>query len=166
MTVKLATNMKSTDILNKTLGWLYSGEQNTAEGTWDIFGFLNLLSIKNKGDLIGLELAERGYLHSYEHFENRSFHNPANVPGSYQAVPQHVHAFTQVILHTLNCDSLKFHDMSEIPGLENKSWDQLSEFAHYLLKQGWIEVKNKDNKLYIKLTIQGNLYLRSHDTAA
>lgn len=160
------TIMNTTEILNKTLAWLYYKEQELPGNMWDISSFLKTMGLKTQSHSIGLALAEHGYLSSYYRYENRAFNATINMNGIKQVAPQQVHALTQVILNTLNSEPNKYHDLSEIPGLDNMVWTQLSEFAKYLLKQGWIEAKAKDDKLYIKLTLQGGLYLRSHDTAA
>lgn len=159
--------MNTIEILNKTLSWLYYKEQETPGSMWDISTFLNTLGLKTESQLIGLELAERGYLRTYYRYETRnSFNASINMSGIQQVAPREVHMLTQVILNTLNSSPDIFHDLSEIPGLESKDWTQLSDFAKYLLKQGWVEAKARDERLFVKLTIKGRLYLRSHDTAA
>ncbi|MDB5263480.1 MAG: hypothetical protein JWQ14_2763 [Adhaeribacter sp.] len=76
--------------------------------------------------------------------------------------PQELYILTQVILHTLNTEPERFHNMSEIPGLESWRWNQLGEIARYLLKQGWIEVKPKTDGFLIKLTISGKVFVCNH----
>ena len=155
------------EILNKTLAWLYNKEQETPGSMWDISSFLNTLGLKTESQLIGLQLAERGYLRTYYRYETRNSFNAAiNMSGIQQIAPHDVHMLTQIILNTLNSAPEKYHDLSDIPGLESKEWSQLSEFAKYLLKNGWIEAKALNEKLYVKLTLNGKLYLRSQETQA
>lgn len=155
------------DILNTTLAWLYNKEQEVPESMWDITSFLNTLGLKTESQLMGLELAERGYLRTYTRYENRNSFNAAiNMSGIQQITPHDVHMLTQVILNTLNSAPDKFHDLSDIPGLEDKAWSQLSEFAKYLIMNGWIEAKALNEKLFVKLTLNGNLYLRTQETQA
>ena len=85
---------------------------------------------------------------------------------SQMVTPDEVETLTQIILHTLNSNPDRFHDMAEIPGLESKECMQRMELARYLLKMGLVEATSKDAKLSIKLTIKGSMYLRSHDSAA
>ncbi|WP_026463211.1 hypothetical protein [Adhaeribacter aquaticus] len=159
--------MNTSEILNQTLAWLYYKDQESPGSMWDISSFLNTLGLKTESQLIGLELAERGYLRTYFRYETRNSFNAAiNMSGIQQVAPKEVHALTQVILNTLNSEPEKYHDLSEIPGLESKEWAQLAEFARYLLKQGWIEANSREEKLFVKLTIKGSIYLRNQDTIA
>ena len=73
--------------------------------------------------------------------------------------PQELYILTQIILNTLNTESDQFHDMSELPGLENHDPNQLSQVAGYLLKQGWVEVKAIETILLIKLTMPGKMFV-------
>jgi hypothetical protein len=80
-----------------------------------------------------------------------------------KVVPQEIYTLTQVILNTLNSEPNRFHDMGNLPGLENRDWHQLGQIARYLLKQRWIEVKVTRNGFLIKLTIQGKVLVCNHD---
>jgi len=80
-----------------------------------------------------------------------------------QVAPEEVYILTQVILNTLNIDPDRFHNMFEIPGLETEGWEQLAKVAHYLIKEGWIEPKAVEEKLLVKLTMEGKIYLRNNN---
>jgi hypothetical protein len=159
--------MNTSEILNKTLAWLYIKEQETPGNMWDITGYLDSIGEQHQSDAIGLELAERGYLRTYYRYESQNSFNAAiNTIGMQQVAPEEVFTLTQIVLNMLNCEPDKFHDISELPGLESKEWLQLVEFTRYLLKQGWIEAKVLNDKLLIKLTIEGRLYLRNYEFIA
>jgi len=159
--------MITSEILNKTLTWLYVKEQETPGNMWDITGYLDSIGEQHQSDAIGLELAERGFLRTYYRYETKNSFNAAiNITGMQQVAPEEVFTLTQIVLNTLNCEYDKFHDMAELPGLENKEWSQLIEFARYLIKQSWIEAKVISDKLLVKLTIEGRLYLRNYELAA
>ena len=159
--------MNTSEILNKTLAWLYIKEQEVPGNLWDITGYLDSIGEQHQSDVIGLELAERGYLRTYYRYENQNSFNAAiNTIGMQQVAPEEVFTLTQIVLNMLNCEPLKFHDISELPGLESKEWLQLVEFTRYLLKQGWIEAKVLNDKLLIKLTIEGRLYLKNYEFIA
>jgi hypothetical protein len=158
--------MKSIETLDKTLAWAYFKDQEKPGSTWDIAGFLHTLGLKSQAKLLGSELADQGYQRIDWHTSKRNYHTSLNITGKKNPFPGEVNALTQVILHTLNSDPKKFHDMSEIPGLESKPWTHLSQITHYLLRQGWIEASAKDDKLYVKLTFKGSIYLRSLDLTA
>ena len=163
---EIRTAMKSIETLDKTLAWSYFKDQEKPGSTWDIAGFLHTLGLKSQAQLLGSELADQGYQQIDWYAGKKNFHGSLNIAGKKSKTPEEVNALTQVILHTLNSDPNKFHDMSQIPGLESKAWTHLSEITHYLLKQGWIEASAKDDKLYVKLTFKGSIYLRSLDLNA
>jgi len=158
MLVKNSINMNSTDILDKTLAWLYSKEQ-------DAFFSSRILSYFLQPALP--EWSYGGYLYNYNQEGEGSTLPITRSYSDQQAVtPREVEDLTQIILHTLNSDPDRFHDMAEIPGLEAQECIQRMELARYLLKQGLIEAASKETQLSIKLTIKGSMYLRSHDSAA
>lgn len=158
--------MKSIETLDKTLAWAYFKDQEKPGSTWDIAGFLHTLGVNSQAQLLGSELADQGYQRIDWHANKRNYRASLGIAGKKKPFPGEVDALTQVILHTLNSDPKKFHDMSEIPGLESKAWTHLSQITHYLLRQGWVEASAKDDKLYVKLTIKGSIYLRSLDLTA
>jgi hypothetical protein len=158
--------MKSIETLDKTLAWAYFKDQEKPGSTWDIAGFLHTLGLKSQAQLLGSELTDQGYQRIDWHGNKKHDRASLSIAGKKNRFPGEMNALTQVILHTLNSDPKKFHDMSEIPGLENKAWTHLSQITHYLLKQGWVEAKAKDDKLYVKLTFKGSIYLRSLDLTA
>jgi hypothetical protein len=158
--------MKSIETLDKTLAWSYFKDQEKPGSTWDIAGFLHTLGLKSQAQLLGSELADQGYQRIDWHANKKNYHASLSIAGKKNPFPGEVNALTQVILHTLNSDPKKFHDMSEIPGLESKAWTHLSQITHYLLRQGWVEASAKDDKIYVKLTFKGSIYLRSLDLTA
>lgn len=158
--------MKSIETLDKTLAWSYIKDQEKPGSTWNIAGFLHTLGLKSQAKLLGSELADQGYHHIDRYASEKTYSTSLNNSGKKSRSPEEVNTLTQVILHTLNSDPKKFHDMSEIPGLESKAWTQLSEITHYLLKQGWVEASAKDNKIFVRLTFKGSIYLRSLDLTA
>lgn len=158
--------MKSIETLDKTLAWAYFKDQEKPGSTWDIAGFLHTLGLKSQAQLLGSELADQGYQQIDWNATKKPYSAAGFMTGKKAGFPQEVNTLTQVILHTLNSDPKRFHDMSEIPGLEAKAWTHLSEITHYLLKQGWVEASAKDDKLYVKLTFKGSIYLRSLDLTA
>jgi hypothetical protein len=158
--------MKSTETLDKTLAWSYFKDQEKPGSTWDIAGFLHTLGRQSQAQLLGSELADQGYQRIDWYRNKKNYAATLGIGGKKNRTSAKVNALTQVILHTLNSDPKKFHDMSEIPGLESKAWTNLSEITHYLLKQGWVEASAKDDKLFVKLTFKGSIYLRSLDLTA
>ncbi|MDB5263210.1 MAG: hypothetical protein JWQ14_2493 [Adhaeribacter sp.] len=159
--------MNTSEILNKTLAWLYINEQEKPGHLWDISGYLDSMGEQHQSDVIGLELAERGYLRTYYRYEVQNTFNAAiNTWGIQQVAPEEVFTLTQIVLNMLNCEPEKFHNISELPGLENKKWVQLVEFTRFLLKQSWIEAKVLNDKLLVKLTIEGRLYLKNYEFIA
>ncbi|GEO04849.1 hypothetical protein AAE02nite_25130 [Adhaeribacter aerolatus] len=159
--------MNTSEILNKTLAWLYIKEQEVPGTMWDITGYLDSIGEQHQSEAIGLELAERGYLRTYYRYESQNIFNAAiNTIGIQQVAPEEVFTLTQIVLNTLNCEPQRFHDISDLPGLEAKAWLQLVEFTRYLLKQNWIEAKVLNDKLLVKLTIEGRLYLKSYEFIA
>jgi hypothetical protein len=78
-------------------------------------------------------------------------------------ITQELYILTQVILNTLNTEPARFHNMSELPGLESRNWHQLNQVARYLLKQGWIESKTIECGLLIKLTLKGKILMTNDD---
>ena len=126
--------------------------------TCTISEVLNALDPSFLSQFTGLEVAEDGNMHA-------SFYS---VPVTFSATPvdtepaasEEVYVLTQVILNTINTEPSQFHDMLDIPGLEDVRWEVLAQVAQYLISQGWLESKAVENKLLVKLTIEGKLYLR------
>ena len=159
--------MNTSEILNKTLAWLYIKEQEVPGNMWDITGYLDSIGEQHQSEAIGLELAERGYLRTYYRYESQNVFNAAiNTTGIEQVAPEEVFTLTQIVLNTLNCEPQRYHDISDLPGLEYNAGMQLLEFTRYLLKQNWIEAKVLNDKLLVKLTIEGRLYLKSYEFIA
>ena len=160
--------MNNTDILDKTLAWLnYTDQEESLSGR--ILSYF----LRPEGGRTQLQLAFPDYT------GNRYFHFFGQQQESYtlriaaedasdnaKVTPQEVEDLTQIILHTLNSDPDRFHDMAEIPGLEAKEYLQRLEITRYLSKQGLIEATAIDSKLSVKLTIRGTMYLRTHESAA
>lgn len=153
--------MKPSETLDKTLAWSYFKDQEKPGSTWDIAGFLHTLGLQSQAQLLGSELADQGYQQIDWYATKKSYHASLRITGKKTGRTEEVNALAQVILHTLNSNPKRFHDMSQIPGLESKAWTHLSEITHYLLKQGWVEASAKDDKFYVKLTFKGALYLKS-----
>lgn len=164
MFVSLITTkaMNTTEILNKSLAWL-SYTETTSKGS--IRNAVNNLQPTESfcaDQFLDLKLAECGVMRNnfgYEIAPATDLRIPS--VGFQQAEPMEVYVLTQLILNTLNTDSAAFHNMSEIPGLEGRAWDQLGEVASYLLRQGWVEAKANAKDFFLRLTIQGKVYLRS-----
>ncbi|PIQ19695.1 MAG: hypothetical protein COW65_19320 [Cytophagales bacterium CG18_big_fil_WC_8_21_14_2_50_42_9] len=160
--------MNTTDILDKTLAWLYAKEHDATISSRILSYFLQPIGGKIQLQSATPDWGARGYQFDGSNKEteesvlhiNRSYSNQQGVP------PQEVEDLTQIILHTLNTNPDRFHDMAEIPGLETQEWMQRMELARYLLKQGLIEANTQGSILFIKLTIKGSMYLRTHDSAA
>ena len=77
--------------------------------------------------------------------------------------PQELNLITQVVLNTLNSAPNRFHDLSELPGLETHAPQQLDQFSNYLSQQGWIEEKVMVTGLLVKLTMKGQLFAEQHN---
>jgi len=167
MLVKNQSNMNSSDILDKTLAWLHSTKQDAAISTRIFSYFLQPIGGKT---MLQLAFPVRNNGRYRYNFDQENDGNAYPINRSYSdlpmATPQEVEDLTQIILHTLNSDPDRFHDMAEIPGLETKEWMQRMELARFLLKQGLIEANTRESMLSIKLTIKGTMYLRSHESAA
>jgi len=167
MLVKNSINMNSTDILEKTLVWLYSQEQNAIISSRILSYFLQPIGGKTMRQAVGSEWPQSNYRYDYsQEKENHSLHVNRSNSDNQAVPPREVEALTQIILHTLNSEPERFHDMAEIPGMETKENIQRMELARYLLKMGLIEATSKETQLSIKLTIKGIMYLRTHDSAA
>jgi len=160
-------NMNSTDILDKTLAWLYAKEQDASISCRILSYFLQPIGGKTMLHTANSEGNNSISLYAYsQDKENNTFPISRNHFDQQAVTPREVETLTQIILHTLDSDPDRFHDMAEIPGLETNEWMQRMELARYLLKQGLIEANSKETKLFIKLTIKGIMYLRTHDSAA
>ncbi|MGV3589450.1 MAG: hypothetical protein ACO1OF_20755 [Adhaeribacter sp.] len=110
----------------------------------------------------GLEVAEGGEIRSYYRCEPKKLpETNFTVASECQTdTSEELYFLTQVILNTLNTEPERFHDMFDIPGLETESWEQLANVTQYLIAEGWIEPKAVAEKLLVKLTIEGKLYLQ------
>ena len=159
--------MNSSYIIDMTLLWLYSKEQDATFSSRILSYFLQPTGGKTLlHPAVPVDNLE-GVLHTYnleKEGSNLNLHKSHS--DSQMVTPDEVETLTQIILHTLNSNPERFHDMAEIPGLETKECMQRMELARYLLKMGLVEATSKDTNLFIKLTIKGSMYLRSHDSAA
>jgi len=159
--------MNTTEILNKSLAWFNYKEKETTANRWSLSKLKSAPSNVTQNQLLDLNLSEIGEVTNYFGYGTKpATDSLANTATISQVAPQEVHFLTQIILNTLNTDPDRFHDMSEIPGLENRGWDLLGEVARYLIKQGWIEAKATPTGFLIKLTIQGKVYVGINDAWA
>lgn len=129
---------------------------------YDISDTLSSLQDSFFSQFTGLEVAEGGEIRSYYRCEPKKLGNTNFTVGLEHetAAPEELYFLTQVILNTLNTQPERFHDMFDIPGLETESWEQLVSVAQYLIAEGWIEPNIVAEKLLVKLTIEGKLYLQ------
>lgn len=149
--------MNTTEILNKSLAWLYYKEcksTGTSRQTASQLGRSIVFSPKQKGSS---EWYRKEGTRSNFGYETKQA--PAEAIDLAPVAPQELYILVQVILNTLNTEPNRFHNMSEVPGLEERSWNQLGQVARYLIKQGWIEAQPIDGGFLIKLTIQGKVYV-------
>ena len=152
--------MNTAEILSKSLAWLSCREQEIPLPGQEFSDVLNLLNATASSQFAGLAIAENGEIRNfYKNGRQNSFVTFPNVTDEKPVAPEEVYFLTQVILNTLNTEPNRFHDMLDIPGLEAEAWDQLFGVAHYLITQGWIEPKATGEKLLVKLTIEGKIYL-------
>lgn len=164
--------MDTTEIIEKSLAWLYFTEQELTGNSWDLADHLNLPDASLLNPFIVLEVNRNGSLQESFHFSAKdSCITTVNIAGLQPAAPQEVYVLTQIILNTINTESSTFHDMAEIPGLESGEDNHLAVVARYLIKQyllrqGWIEAKVSDNGLLIKLSLEGKLYLKINNAWA
>lgn len=158
--------MNTTDILNKSLAWLSYTETASIGSARNAARKLQPAESFCANQFLDLKLAECGVTRNNFGYEIAPATDllpiPVGTPVGFQQVePMEVYILTQLILNTLNTDSNAFHNMAEIPGLEDREWDQLGEVASYLLSQGWIEAKASAKDFFLRLTIQGKVYLRT-----
>lgn len=159
--------MNTTEILNKSLTWLYYKERKTTGTSRSISNLQQVNNSPKSGRITGYDFYEKNSRGNHVNIEFKSSVNQAaEAPGFTQVAPQELYILTQVILNTLNTEPDRFHDMSEIPGLENRSWNQLGQIALYLMKQGWIEAKGTATGFLIKLSMQGKIYLGNNEAWA
>ena len=152
--------MNTTEILNKSLAWLYYKERKSTGTSREISNLLKATNSYSKCQMGGAELNEKDAHLYYFGYEVKYAGNQGTEPGGMaQVAPQELYILTQVILNTLNTEPERFHDMSEIPVLEGRECIQLGQVARYLLKQGWIEAKGIETGFLIKLTMQGKIYV-------
>jgi len=153
--------MNTTEILNKSLAWFNYKETATTSNR-NVVNQPQAINSFSSNQFLDLKLAECGVFRNDFGYEIAPITDAGAIANDFQqAAPVEVYILTQLILNTLNTDSNAFHNMSEIPGLETREWDQLGEVASYLLKQGWVEAKANAKDFFLRLTIQGKIYLRS-----
>jgi hypothetical protein len=156
--------MNTTELLNKSLAWLGYTETAATSRTRNASNHLQPAESFCADPFLDLKLAECGVIRNGFGYEIAAATDQATTAVDLQQVaPMEIYILTQLILNTLNIDHNIFHNMSEIPGLEGRAWDQLGEVASYLLRQGWVEANANANSkdFYLKLTIQGKVYLRT-----
>jgi hypothetical protein len=159
--------MNTTEILNKSLAWLYYKEKKSTGASRDVSNLLVATNTYNPSQSGGSELNEKdAYRYNFGYEVKYTVNHTAEPIGKTLVAPQELYILTQVILNTLNTEPDRFHDMSEIPGLEGREWNQLGQVARYLLKQGWIEAKAIEAGFLIRLTIQGKIYVGNNDAWA
>ena len=154
--------MNTTEILSRSIAWISGRVEGKALPGCGIADVLNSLSDSFFSQFTGLEVAEGGEIRSYYR---------CGIPGVAPfhdgfvnaTAPEEVYFLTQVILNTLNTEPNRFHDMFDIPGLEAEEWHQLASVAQYLVSEGWIEPKAGAKKLLVKLTFEGEIYLRNNN---
>jgi hypothetical protein len=159
--------MNTTEILNKSLAWLHTKERSTTDTSQELSKLLLVTNTYRSCQMGVSELSEeQAHLYSFGYNVKYTLNRNTEAGGIAQIAPQELYILAQVILHTLNTEPERFHDMSELPGLESRNWYQLGQIARYLLKQGWIEVKAIRIGFLIKLTIDGKIHVGNHDAWA
>ena len=155
--------MNTTEILNKSLAWLYLGERNTRGLNRGFSDQLQVNLTCSSGWLIGFESNGSHEWRYYFGDEGKDAAHPASdVINLSPVAPQELYILTQIILHALNTEPGRFHVLSELPGLENRDGHQLELLACYLVKQGWIEARTWENGFLVKLSIQGKIFVGNH----
>ncbi|MGV3588913.1 MAG: hypothetical protein ACO1OF_18055 [Adhaeribacter sp.] len=155
--------MNTTEILNKSLTWLYYKERKTTGTNRSISNLQQGNNAPLSGRITGYDIYEKN---KRSNQAASSVNQATEATDLTQVAPQELYILTQVILNTLNTEPDRFHDMSEIPGLENREWNQLGQIALYLMKQGWIEAKGTATGFLIKLSMQGKIYLGNNEAWA
>jgi len=159
--------MNTTDILDKTLAWLNYTEQEESISSRILSYFLQPEGGRTQLQLAFPDWTGNKYYHLFDQEqESYTLRITGDTSDTAKVTPQEVEDLTQIILHTLNSDPERYHDMAEIPGLEAKEYLQRLEITRYLSRQGLIEANAIDTKLSVKLTIRGTMYLRTHESAA
>ncbi|MDB5261025.1 MAG: hypothetical protein JWQ14_306 [Adhaeribacter sp.] len=154
--------MNTTENLHQSFAWLSGEAREKSLPCYDVSDVLNLMNISFFSQFGGLEVAADGEIRGFNRFvQNRPYDTATDAAEVKQAAPEEVYFLTQVILNTLNTVPERFHDMFDIPGLETEGWELLANVAQYLITQGWIEPKAVEEKLLVKLTIEGKIYLRN-----
>lgn len=159
--------MNTTEILNKSLAWLYYKERKTTGLSRDFSHLSQVTTTCKNNQVTGYDLCDKNnWVNNFgSEFKWTSNYQP-EAPTFAQVAPQELFILTQVILNTLNTEPERFHDMTEIPDMECHTWTQLGEVALYLLKQGWIEAKATTTGFLIKLSIPGKIYLGNNEALA
>jgi len=153
--------MNITEKLQNSLAWFPTGKQGEAGARYDISAVLDLVNLNFAQ---GLEISEDGKIRAYCRNNNVGYASATDdVAATKPVVTEEVYFLTQVILNTLNSDPERYHNMLDIPGLETEGWNELASVAQYLITQGWVEPKTLNEKLLVKLTIQGKVYLRTNN---
>ena len=159
--------MNTTEILNKSLAWLYYKERKTTGTSRDYSNMPQVTNTYKNSQAKGYDSYDKNNWRNNFGNEYKSAVTQQTESSSLaQVAPQELYILTQVILNTLNTEPDRFHDMSEIPGLESREWTQLGQIALYLLKQQWIEAKATNTGFLIKLSIQGKIYLGNNEAWA
>ena len=159
--------MNTTDILDKTLAWLNYTEQEESISSRILSYFLGPEVGRMQLQLAFPDWNGNRYFHFFgQPQEWYTLRMAGDSSDNSKVTPREVEDLTQIILHTLNSDPERFHDMAEIPGLESKEYLHRLEITRFLLKQGLIEATSIGTKLSVKLTIRGTMYLRTHESAA
>lgn len=159
--------MNPTDLLDKTMAWLNYAEPEESLSNRILSYFFRPMGARTQLQLAFPDWTANNYFHLFgEQHESFTYNPNSDTTNSPAVTPQEVVDLTQIILHTLNSDAERFHDMAEIPGLEAKAYLYRLEITRYLLKQGLIEATSIGPKISVKLTIKGTMYLRTHESAA
>ncbi|WP_146901250.1 hypothetical protein [Adhaeribacter aerolatus] len=160
--------MNTTEILNKSLAWLYYNKERKTTGINQ--NTPNLSAVTNSyrtSQVTGYDSYEKSTRrNNIGNGFKSAVYQPAEANHFASVEPHELYILTQVILNTLNTEPDRFHDMSEIPGLESRQWSQLGQIALYLLKQEWIEAKATSTGFLIKLSMQGKIYLGNNEAWA
>ncbi|GEO05981.1 hypothetical protein AAE02nite_36450 [Adhaeribacter aerolatus] len=156
--------MNTREILSKSIAWISCRDRETALPAYEVSNVLNSLNDSFFSHFTGLEVAEGGEIRSYYRCGGQAVADCILKEDLlHVTAPEEVYFLTQVILNTLDTEPDRFHDMFDIPGLEMEEWARLAGLAQYLIAEGWIESKAGEERLLIKLTIEGELYLRNNN---
>ena len=159
--------MATQEVIEKTLVWLYNKHKENHTEMWDISQYVKSLGLPTNGETIGLELAKRGYLSTYDNFRRTdSFNAAISFTGIQQVAPVEVMRLMLNVLTHLKISKSEYFNLATIPALKNQNWRQIGNLAKFLLKRKFISVQGEDTKLYAQITQLGLQYLHACEATA